>query len=240
MSKSKGNVVSPDAYIDKHGADVFRLYLLFGFNYLEGGPWSEGGLKATARFVERIVRMVDRVIEEGQQRQALASMGAQEQELNYVLHRTIHGITSDVAGFGFNTCISKLMELTNALYRYDSEQGTKHTEFVRLVTEDFLRLLAPFAPHLAEELWARLGHKKSIHNEPWPMHDPQYLSRTAVELAVQVNGRLRDKIVVDCDADEETIKRQAMQSEKIAPFLVGANVRKIVLVKGSLVNIVLG
>ncbi len=167
-------------------------------------------------------------------------MGGAEQELNYVLHRAIHGITQDVLDFGFNTCVSKLMELTNALYRYDMEAPTKNGPFVRHVTENFVRLLAPFAPHLAEELWATLGHANSVHAETWPQHDPKALSRDRIQLAVQVNGRLRDKIEVESDANEEAVKALALQAEKVLPFLVNSTVRKIIVVKGSLVNIVLG
>jgi len=238
MSKSKGNVVSPDPYIEKFGGDVFRLYLLFGFNYLEGGPWDDNGIKATTRYVERVERVVERVGEyahlKGQ------SFGRHEKELNYALHRAIQGITTDVNSFGFNTCISRLMELTNSLYRYDADAPAKNAVFLREVVETFVRLLAPFAPHLAEELWAELGHKTSVHNEPWPQTDPLALVREVVELAVQVNGRLRDKIEVPSDADEELVKEMALQAEKVLPFLAGATVRKVIIVKGSLVNIVIG
>lgn len=216
----------------------FRLYLLFGFNYLEGGPWSDDGIKATARYVERVERVIERAIEG--MNHAGESMGGAEQELNYVLHRAIHGITQDVLDFGFNTCVSKLMELTNALNRYDLEAPTKNGILVRQVTEDFVRLLAPFAPHLAEELWATLGHSNSVHSETWPQHDPKALSRDRIQLAVQVNGRLRDKIEVESDANEEAVKVLALQAEKVLPFLVNSTVRKIIVVKGSLVNIVLG
>jgi len=238
MSKSKGNVVSPDPYIDKFGGDVFRLYLLFGFNYLEGGPWDDNGIKATTRYVERVERVVERVGEQAHSKGQ--HIGRYEKELDYALHRAIQGITCDVNYFGFNTCISRLMELTNALYRYDAEAPTKNVVFLRQVVETFVRLLAPFAPHLAEELWWELGHKTSVHNEPWPEVDPLALVKEVVELAVQVNGRLRDKIEVPSDADEETVKELALQAEKVVPFLSGATVRKVIVVKGSLVNIVIG
>lgn len=238
MSKSKGNVVSPDPYIEKFGGDVFRLYLLFGFNYLEGGPWDDNGIKAITRYVERVERVVERAGEyQGSKSQPL---GRHEKELNYALHRAIQGITNDVVDFGFNTCVSRLMELTNALYRYDAEAPTHNATFVREVVGTFVRLLAPFAPHLAEELWADLGHVTSVHNEPWPQCDPSALVREVAELAVQVNGRLRDKVEVPSDADEETVKAMAMQAEKVLPFLTGATVRKVIVVKGSLVNIVIG
>ena len=236
MSKSKGNVVSPDPYIEAHGSDVFRLYLLFGFNYIEGGPWSDDGIKAVARFVERIERFVDRAVKIRHSKSP--DLGRAEKEVNYVLHHAIRGITRDVEVFGFNTCISRLMELMNALYRYDSEVVDKNGKFIYEVTGTFVRLIAPFAPHLAEELWQALGHKYSVHNESWPEYSESALVKDTIELAVQVNGRIRDKIEVASDADEETIKAEALKAEKAIPFIEGKTVRKVIVIKGSLVNIV--
>ena len=236
MSKSKGNVVSPDPYIEAHGSDVFRLYLLFGFNYIEGGPWSDDGLKAVARFVERVERFVDRAVKIRHSKSP--SLGRAEKEVNYVLHHAIKGITKDVEVFGFNTCISRLMELMNALYRYDSEVVDKNGNFIYEVTGTFVRLLAPFAPHLAEELWQSLGHSYSVHDEPWPEYNEAALVKDTIELAVQVNGRIRDKIEVASDTDEETIKSEALKAEKVVPFVEGMTVRKVIVIKGSLVNIV--
>lgn len=236
MSKSKGNVVSPDPYIEAYGSDVFRLYLQFGFNYVEGGPWNEDGIKAVARFVERVERFMERVGEIRSSRST--SYGRPEKEVNYALHNAIKGITRDVDVFGFNTCISRLMELLNALYRYDSEVEHKNGEFVHEVMSSFVRLLAPFAPHLAEELWQTLGHGYSVHDQPWPEYNEAALVRDTIELAVQVNGRVRDKIEVASDADEETIKALALRAEKVVPFIEGQTIRKVIIVKGSLVSIV--
>lgn len=244
MSKSKGNTVSPDSYIDAYGSDVFRLYLQFGFNYLEGGPWSEEGIKAVARFVERVERFADRVGdmyrdvrgEKGEVRGG--ALGSAEREVEYVLHHAVKSITRDVEAFGFNTCISRLMELLNAFNRYDSEAPTKHGQFIHESFATFVRLLAPFAPHLAEELWSQLGYVDSVHRQPWPQHLESALVKDTVELAVQVNGRIRDKIRVASDADEETIKATALTAEKAAPFLSDMVVQKVIVIKGSLVNIV--
>ncbi len=237
MSKSKGNAVSPDAYIDIYGSDVFRLYLQFGFNYLEGGPWSEDGIKSVARFVDRVERLADRVgeLERGARPE---SLGPAEREVEYVMHNSTKSITRDIETFGFNTCISRLMELLNSLNRYDTEAERKHGGFMRETFAIFVRLLAPFAPHLAEELWAGLGHQNSVHLQEWPQHSESALVKDTVELAVQVNGRIREKILVPSDVDEEAIKAAALSAEKVAPFLQGTKIHKVIVIKGSLVNIV--
>ncbi len=235
MSKSRGNMVSPDGYIDAYGSDVFRMYLQFGFNYIEGGPWNDGGLRAVARFVERIERFVERL---SGWHHATAEIGRAEKELNFVLHSAIKGITADVEDFGFNTCISRLMELMNALYKYDQEVADKNVGFVREVTEDFVRLLAPFAPHFAEELWMELGRSGSIHSQSWPEYSERCLVLDTTQLAIQVNGKIRDRIEVPSDATDDEIRTAALQAEKAAPFLDGKDVRKVIIIRGSLVNIV--
>jgi len=237
MSKSKGNAVSPDTYIEVHGSDVFRLYLQFGFNYLEGGPWSEEGIKAVARFVERVERLADRVGEMSGKDMPQA-LGPAEREVMYVLHHAIKSITRDVEAFGFNTCISRLMELLNSFSRYDAEAQPKQGQFIRASFATFVRLLAPFAPHLAEELWTGLGYTSSVHLEAWPIYSEAALVRDTVELAVQVNGRIRDKILVPSEATEGEIQAAALAGEKVLPFLAGTKVLKVIVIKGSLVNIV--
>ena len=237
MSKSKGNAVSPDTYIEVHGSDVFRLYLQFGFNYLEGGPWNEDGIKAVARFVERVERFADRVGEISCQAEPQA-LGPAEREVVYVLHHAKKSITRDVEAFGFNTCISRLMELLNSLYRYDTDAHPKHGQFIRASFAAFVRLLAPFAPHLAEELWSGLGHTESVHLETWPVYSEAALVKDTVELAVQVNGRIRDKLLVPSEAAAGEIKTAALNAEKVLPFLAGMTVHKVIVIKGSLVNIV--
>jgi leucyl-tRNA synthetase len=235
MSKSKGNVISPDPYIEKHGSDAFRLYLAFGFNYIDGGPWSDDGIRAVVRFMDRVERFVENLKggEYGSTRYEQS-----EKELNFVLHNTIKGVTRDIEEFGFNTCVSRLMELMNALYKYDQEVGDKNTELMREVTAAFTKMLAPFAPHFAEELWESMGHEHSIHNQPWPEFNENLLVLDTVEMVVQVNGRIRDKIQVASDASEEQVKEVALRADKALPFLYDKTIRKVIVVKGSLVNIV--
>lgn len=240
MSKSRGNVVSPDGYIAEYGSDVFRMYLQFGFNYIEGGPWSEEGIRAVARFIDRVERFVGRLIEMKEEDSGHSNMGRAEKDLNFTRHSAIKGISEDADKFQFNTVVSRLMELTNALYRYDNEQGEKNVAFLADVVNDLICLMAPFAPHFAEEMWERLGNSYSVFNEAWPTFDPAALVRDVVEMAVQVNGRLRDKIEVAADASEAEVREIALAAEKVVPHLEGVTVRKVIVIPKRIVNIVVG
>lgn len=240
MSKSRGNVVSPDSYIAEYGSDVFRMYLQFGFNYIEGGPWSDDGIRSVARFIDRVERFVDRVTELKTEGGGHNEMGRAEQDLNFVLHNVIKGISEDADKFQFNTVVSRLMELTNALYRYDNQQTEKNVAFLAAVVNDLIRLMAPFAPHFSEEMWERLGNSYSVFHEAWPTFDPAALVRDVIEMPVQVNGRLRDKIEVAADASEEEIREIALAAEKVVPYLEGVAVRKVIIIPKRVVNIVVG
>lgn len=240
MSKSRGNVISPDGYIAEYGSDVFRMYLQFGFNYIEGGPWSEEGIRAVARFIDRVDRFVERVIELNKEGNGHAQVGRAEKDLNFVLHSAIKGISEDADKFQFNTAISRLMELTNALYRYDNEQVEKNIGYLTEIVNDLVRLMAPFAPHFAEEMWERLGNSYSVFNEAWPTLDLAALVRDVVEMAVQVNGRVRDKIEVAADASDAEVKEIALAAEKVKPHLEGVTVRKVIVIPKRIVNIVVG
>ncbi len=239
MSKSKGNVISPDPYIAEHGSDVLRLYIGFGFNYTEGGPWSHDGIKALARFIDRVERWVERSQEIHSQK-GHGNMGRAEKELNFVRHYAIKSFTRDAEIFQFNTSIAKLMELVNALNKYDQDAATKNNALVESTTADLLRLLAPFAPHFSEEMWEKLGYSYSIFNENWPEHDERALVRDVVELAIQINGRVRDKIEVESSASDEEVQQAALSMESLKPFLEGKTIKKVVVVKGRLVSIVVG
>ncbi|NLW17449.1 MAG: leucine--tRNA ligase [Firmicutes bacterium] len=240
MSKSRGNVVSPDSYIAEYGSDVFRMYLQFGFNYIEGGPWSDDGIRSVARFIDRVERFVDRVTELKTEGGGHNEKGRAEQDLNFVLHNVIKGISEDADKFQFNTVVSRLMELTNALYRYDNQQTEKNVAFLAAVVNDLIRLMAPFAPHFSEEMWERLGNSYSVFHEAWPTFDPAALVRDVIEMPVQVNGRLRDKIEVAADASEEEIREIALAAEKVVPYLEGVAVRKVIIIPKRVVNIVVG
>lgn len=238
MSKSKGNTISPDDYISEFGADVFRMYLMFGFGYTEGGAWSDDGIKAIARFVDRIERILDSA------REAVSisansnkEIGKAEKELNYWRHSAIKGVSEDSEILQFNTAIARLMEFTNALSKYLNEEN-KNGEFLKDVVKDFIKLIAPFAPHFAEEQWNLIGGYYSIFNEVWPKFDASALVKDEIEIAVQINGKIKARINVASDLSEDGIKESALLNDDIKAALEGKNIVKVIVIKGRLVNIV--
>lgn len=238
MSKSKGNTISPDDYIKEFGADVFRMYLMFGFGYTDGGAWSDDGLRAIARFVDRIERTLESAISELSKAQNnKTAIEASEKELNYWRHFAIKGVTEDSEKLQFNTAIARLMELTNVLYKYLNEEN-KNTAFLKEVLIDYVKLLAPFAPHFSEEQWENLNMNYSVFNEKWPVFDPSALIKDEVEIAIQINGKIKAKIDVPTSLDEEGIKEASLENQTIKDALEGKTVRKIIVIKGRLVNIV--
>lgn len=237
MSKSRGNVISPDVYIDEYGSDVFRMYLAFGFAYIEGGPWSDDGIKAMSRFANRVERIVERITELAGQ-QDKTEMGKDEKELNFVRHTAIKGVTKDAEIFQFNTSIAKLMELLNALYKYDADVENKNIAFFKETIEDLLRLLSPFAPHFTEEMWEGMGYKDSIFNEKWPVWDEKALIKDVVEIAIQVNGKVKGRMEIPTSAEQKEIEQMVIESAEIKEMLEGKQVAKIIVIKNRLVNIV--
>ena len=237
MSKSKGNTISPDTYISEYGADVFRMYLMFGFAYTEGGAWSDDGIKSVGRFIDRIERIIDSIKEELNKENSKSTIDTAEKELNFWRHTAIKGVTEDGDKMQFNTAIARLMELTNALSKYLSEDN-KNLEFLKEVSLDFLRLLAPFAPHFVEEEWELLGNKSSVFNEKWPIFDKNALVKDEVEIAIQINGKIKSKINVSSSLDENGIKELSLNDDTIKTNLEGKNVIKVIVIKGRLVNIV--
>ncbi len=230
MSKSRGNVVSPDDSIEKYGADVFRMYLMFGFSYVEGGPWNDNGIESMAKFFDR----VERLIRKGSgQDEARVSTEAQE-KLDYVRNNTIKCVSADIENFSFNTAIARIMEFVNAVYDYVNAGGATG-EFFEDCRKDLVRLLAPFAPHFAEELWEILGQEYSVFNQPFPVCNEDALVLKKVELAVQVNSRIRAKITVASDASREQIEKAALAT--LEGQLDGAP-KKIIVVPGRLVNVI--
>lgn len=239
MSKSRGNVISPDDYIKQYGSDVFRLYLMFGFSYSEGGPWSDEGIRAIARFVNRVERFIEKFIETRQNPgKTKEEMEDAEKELNYVRHYTIKHVTLDADKFEFNTAIARIMELVNALYKYENEVEVKNMKFYEDVVRDFVKILAPFAPHFSEEMWERLGYEYSVFNQKWPEWDEKALEREMVEIAIQVNGKVRSKAQVPSNATDEELKQIALSDERVKSYLDGKEIKKVIIVKNRLVNIV--
>lgn len=237
MSKSKGNVISPDSYIKEFGSDVFRLYLMFGFAYEEGGPWSDDTIKAIHRFLSRIERMGEKILAlRGQS--SKSEFGAPEKELSFERNKAIREVTSDTEEFHFNTAIARMMELLNAMYKYDGEVENKNIKYFEETLADLLKLIAPYAPHFAEEMWEYMGYEYSIFNEPWPEWDPHALVKDEVEIAVQINGKVRSRVMVPSEAGEKEIEDIAMKDAEIIEIIKGKNIVKIIVVKGRLINIV--
>lgn len=238
MSKSKGNVVSPDKYVSEYGSDVFRLYLMFGFSYTEGGPWNDDGIKSIAKFLDKVERTVQRAIElkdEGN-----TEITADEKAINYAKHYAIKNITRDVEDFSFNTSIARLMEYVNALQKYESEKQTKNVAFYKECIYDLIRMLAPFAPHFSEELWEMCGKKDSVLEESYPLFDEKALVKDETEYAVQVNSKIRAKMMIGKDLSDEEIKAVVSEHPDIAPLLDGKTIKKCIVVKGRLVNLIVG
>ena len=237
MSKSKGNTISPDDYIKEYGADVFRMYLMFGFAYTEGGAWSDDGIKSVARFVDRIERNLEISREAINSGKSKTTMDKAEKELNFWLNTAIKGVTEDGEKMQFNTAIARMMEFINALSKYNKEE-VKNTEFLKEVCESFIKILAPFAPHFSEEQWSLFNNTTSLFNEAWPKLDPKALVKDEVEIAIQVNGKIKNKIMVASSLDEEDIKSESLADEKVKAAIGDKTIIKVIVIKGRLVNIV--
>jgi leucyl-tRNA synthetase len=228
MSKSRGNVVNPDKVITEYGADSTRLYEMFMGPLEAIKPWSMQGVEGVHRFLQKLWRaVIDR--DTGELDKAVQQTRADEETLR-LLNQTIKKVGDDIENFGFNTAISAMMILVNHLSRL--------TVRPKAVVEKLVLILAPFAPHIAEELWEKLGHIESLAYESWPEYDMELIKEKEVELAVQVQGKIKDRIVVSADADEEQIKQKALSCEKVIAALAGKEPRKIIVIKSRLVNIV--
>ncbi|MHC4155858.1 MAG: leucine--tRNA ligase [Planctomycetota bacterium] len=228
MSKSRGNVVNPDKVVADYGADSMRLYEMFMGPLEAAKPWNMQGVEGVYRFLNKTWRMI--VDEEtGLACQAVKDVDADETTLR-LLHQTIRKVGDDIETFDLNTAISAMMIFVNHLSRQPVRPKT--------VVDKFILILAPFAPHVAEELWEKLGHEKSLAYESWPAYDRHLVKEKELELAVQVNGKIKDRIVVSAEADEEQIRQNALSSKKIIAALAGKEPRNIIVVKSRLVNIV--
>lgn len=240
MSKSKGNTICPDDYIIQHGADVFRMYLAFGFAYTDGGPWNDDGVKAIAKFVSRIERVIDEVIplQEAFTKSVSLPLTAQEKELQYARHYTIKSVTADADKFQFNTSVARLMELLNAINKYQAANpGATHPVYFDTV-KDLVLLSAPFAPHFAEEMWSRLGFGFSIFGQPWPVFDEKALVKDEIEIAVQINGVIKHRISIAATATQDMVRETVTSDPLVSGLLEGKEIVKFIYVKGRLANIV--
>lgn len=237
MSKSRGNVINPDVVVAEFGADSFRLYEMFMGPLEQSKPWSTQGIKGVHAFLARVWRLLVREDDETGRRQAspdIADVAPSQDDLRR-LHRTIRKVTDDLDGMRFNTAISALMVWVNETMKANSAG----TPIPREVALDFVRLLSPFAPHISEELWTLLGREPSIAHQPWPVADEEYLREDTVEIVVQINGKVRDRLSVPAGASTQELETAARTIPRIADALADARLIKAVTVPGRLVNFVI-
>ena len=236
MSKSKGNIIAPDPYVQEYGSDVLRLYLMFGFSYTEGGPWNDEGIKAITKFLDRIERLADKLITLPNSKNN--QVDKPEKDLLYATNHAIKCVDKDMDNFSFNTAVARLMELLNALTKYDGLDCTKNYNVFKGAFKTFIQLLAPCAPHFAEEIWEKLGNKNSIFHTKFPQCDEKALVLDEVEVAVQINSKMRTKMIIPSDATQDEIKQIVLSDEKLATELNDKEIKKFIVVPKRLINII--
>jgi leucyl-tRNA synthetase len=240
MSKSKGNVVAPGEIISKYGADTARLFILFAAPPERDLEWSDQGVEGAFRFLSRVWRLVAQY--EGLIKDAnaydVASLTKEEKELRRILHHTIKKVTEDIdKRYNFNTAISAVMELVNAVYAI-KDANAVNGGLMKEIVSALLRLLAPFAPHMTEELWAQLGEEGSIHKCTWPTYEESALVQDEVEIVLQINGKVRDKVLLPATATKDEMETLALANPRVQGFIGEKQVVKVICVPKKLVNIV--
>jgi leucyl-tRNA synthetase len=236
MSKSRGNVINPDTYVNELGADTVRTYLMFVGPWEQGGEWSDSGISGTNRWLNRIWNLaIDGYIA----RTGISDSGrtGNERNLNRIMHQTIKKTTEDMENLQFNTMIAALMEFTNYLARV-KETGTVGDVLWQEAINTLLLLLAPSAPHITEELWSRLGNATSIHQQRWPEFREALIKEEEITMVVQVNGRVRERLTVPASISEQQVIKLALASERIQNILQGKSPANIVYVAGRLISLV--
>ena len=231
MSKSRGNTVAPDEYVSKYGSDVFRTYLAFGFDYSAGGAWKDSGIEAISSFFRRFTGIVESFTERSDDGAKLVS----DADTERVMHKTIKAVTNDVDAFHFNTAIARLMEFSNAISKYQSGNN-RNSAFERTLVENFIKLIGIFAPHYGEELWETIGNEYSLFNQSWPVFDESKIALDEFEVAVQICGKIKDRMMVSASSTEDEIKQAALALDKIKDAV--KPVKKVIVIKNRLVNIV--
>ncbi len=239
MSKSRGNVINPDDVVDEYGADSMRMYEMFMGPLEDAKPWSTEGIRGVRRFLEKVTRLSVILSPERSRRtkdlrdsSSPPEADPQNDKILHFLHKTIKKVTEDIKTFKFNTAISSLMIFANEL----SNQQLSIRDY-RL--EIMLKLLAPFAPHLAEELWQQLGHKKSIHLEKWPEYEEKFVREKEISVAVQINGKYRATVKMAVGASEKEVRELARKNENVQRHLAGKKIKKVIYVRGKIINFVI-
>lgn len=238
MSKSIGNVVSPAEIIEKYGADTARLFILFAAPPERELDWSDKGVEGSYRFLNRVHRLVFEFAEQCKNAPAqYKPENKADKELAYAMNYTIKKVSDDVGGrFNFNTAISSIMELVNEMYKY--KEGTINQGLFKAAIENLVLVLSPFTPHICEEMWEHLGHDTFIYSEAWPVCDESALVRDTIEIVVQINGKVKEKMDIPAGLGKDELEKLAMENEKVQKLTSGKNVVKVIAVPGKLVNIV--
>jgi leucyl-tRNA synthetase len=233
MSKSRGNVIDPDEQVTLYGADAVRAYLMFGYRWSEGGAWNPDNIQGVVRWLNRIWTLV---LESRDEKPGKFDAEV-ERTLLRKTHQTLRQVSHDINNFEFNTVISALMELTNQIVSA-REAGLAGEASFEQAIEALLLMMAPSTPHIAEELWARVGKSYSIHDQPWPEYDPELAKEDEITLVVQVNGKVRDRITVPAGIQDDEARKLALTSEAAGRFIGDKKPRDVIVVPGRLVNIV--
>ena len=249
MSKSKGNTVVPAEYLERYGTDCLRTYLMFGFAFAEGGDWTDDGIDGIWRYLSRVWRLVQAAIEArspaGDAGDDAVPIPAEERDarwrtLRVVLHNSIKGCTQDVERFQFNTALSRLMELTNALYAYAGRNVLSlDDDHAAEALRSLIKMLAPFAPSLGAELWSTLGEGDNVFDDPWPTWNPAFLVGDIVTYVIQINGKIRERMDAARDADRDAVGAEARTCGRIPELLGDSVIRKVIVVPNKLVNFVI-
>ncbi len=237
MSKSKGNTVSPEEYIEKYGSDVFRMYIMFGFEYRQGGPWNEKGIESMVKYFSRIERLIEKY-NELKTRKLSKEIGAKEKELLRWKNQTIKAMENDINDYRFNTAIARSMELSNKISDYIRDENV-NIDVLQNVIEIFITLLSPLAPHFSQELWEKIGKEGFVYNEKWPEIIESEMNGGTKKIPIQVNGKLKLCVVVDADASADKILEMVKADEQVKEILEKNDVVKEVYVPGKIFNIVI-
>ena len=221
MSKSKGNVINPDDIVDEFGADTFRVYEMFMGPFDQTAAWSMESIRGCGKFLERVWNL----------QEILVDGDEYSSEFEKMMHQAIKKVTNDIEDMKFNTCVSTFMTILN--------EFTKLRKINKAELSTFVQLLNPFAPHITEEMWKRLGHNESIAYEKWPEYDEAKTVEDTINLPIQINGKLRANVTINKDEDQESIKEKIYQNEKIQEYTKGKEIKKEIYVKNKIYNIVI-
>lgn len=240
MSKTKGNVVSPEVIVDKYGADTARLFILFAAPPEKELEWSDAGVEGSYRFLNRVHRLVFELNEKIKNAPtAYLAANAEDKKLSYAMNATIKKVSEDIGGrFNFNTAISSIMELVNEIYRY-KETEQPNLGLLKAAVENLILILSPFTPHICEEMWQHTGHEGTVYVEKWPVYDEAALVKDSVEIVIQINGKVKDKMEVANGLSKEQLEEVVMSSEKVKALIAGKEIVKIIPVPNKLFNIVI-